>query len=320
MRKQWLTDYFSFTKKERTGILVLLACILLATLLPLCYPLFHKPSAANDATLQQQAAALARQQDSITAGLPCKYNARRQYPGQQYKRPADAISSGELFSFDPNTLSPADWKRLGLRDKTITTIQRYLSKGGHFYQPEDIGKIWGLHPDEVARLLPYVHIAQRENPARSYVHQSPSDYPRYEKPLTARTPATIDINTADTTAWIALPGIGSKLATRIVTFREKLGGFYSIDQVGNTYGLPDSVFQRLKPRLQLGHTGVRQLNINTAGLDELKKHPLIRYALANAIVQYRNQHGPFASVDDLKKIMMVTPEIFAQAAPYLAVQ
>jgi competence ComEA-like helix-hairpin-helix protein len=55
----------------------------------------------------------------------------------------------------------------------------------------------------------------------------------------------VDINTADTTTWIALPGIGSKLSQRIVNFREKLGGFYKVEQVGETFGLADSTFKRL---------------------------------------------------------------------------
>ena len=60
----------------------------------------------------------------------------------------------------------------------------------------------------------------------------------------------VNINTADTSAFIALPGIGNKLALRIVNFRDKLGGFYSIDQIGETYGLPDSVFRKIKPILK----------------------------------------------------------------------
>ena len=65
---------------------------------------------------------------------------------------------GELFYFDPNTISESGWKKLGLRDKTIQTIEKYLNKGGHFYKPEDLQKIYGLHKDEYERLGPYVKI------------------------------------------------------------------------------------------------------------------------------------------------------------------
>jgi DNA uptake protein ComE-like DNA-binding protein len=52
----------------------------------------------------------------------------------------------------------------------------------------------------------------------------------------------------------------------------------------------------------------------------MKSHPYLRYNLANAIVQYRTQHGNFFSVADIKKIMLVTEEIFNKAAPYLTTQ
>ena len=111
----------------------------------------------------------------------------------------------------------------------------------------------------------------------------------------------IDINTADTSAFISLPGIGSKLAARIVNFRDKLGGFYSIDQVGETFGLPDSTFQKIKQYLKLENTSIKKININTATVDELKAHPYIKYSVANPIIAYRNEHGPFFKSGRYKK-------------------
>ena len=116
---------------------------------------------------------------------------------------------------------------------------------------------------------------------------------------------------------IALPGIGSKLAARIITFREKLGGFYSLDQVGETYGLPDSTFQKIKQWLKLENALVKKININTATVDEMKFHPYIKYSLANPIVAYRNEHGPFSRIEDIKKVMAVTEDVYKKIAPYL---
>ena len=133
-------------------------------------------------------------------------------------------------------------------------------------------------------------------------------------------PAMIDINQADTTAFIALPGIGSKLASRIVNFRNKLGGFYSVEQVGETFGLPDSTFQIIKPRLQCEPAGVQKININTADVNMLKQHPYIRWNVANAIVQYRQQHGVFSTREQLQQIVLVTPELYHKIEQYIAVE
>ena len=117
-----------------------------------------------------------------------------------------------------------------------------------------------------------------------------------------------------------MPGIGSKLSQRIIAFRDKLGGFYSVNQVGETYLLPDSTFQKIKSRLFISDTAVKQININLASVDEMKVHPYLRYNLANAIFQYRQQHGNFNSVEGIKKIMLVTGDVFNKIAPYLSVQ
>lgn len=314
--RKYVVEYFTFTRKERTGIVVVLLLIGLLTFLPVFFPFFiHKKQYEHRQFEEEIAALQLQQQDSLSFPLRRSENRSSFQPpeGNYYSK----TPAGELFYFDPNTLPPEGWKRLGLRDKAIHTIQNYVSKGGRFRQPEDIGKIWGLHEDEVNRLLPYVRIVEEDRGERKettgLVPGKPSGRP-------ARTIAPIDINTADTTLFIALPGIGSKLATRIISFREKLGGFYKVEQVSETYGLPDSTFQKIKDRLEIGSAAVKQLNINTASADDLKTHPYIRYPIANAIVQYRNQHGEFKSVDELKKIMIITPEIFGKLEPYLSVR
>jgi competence protein ComEA len=314
MLKTIVTGYLSFTRKERTGIIVLLLVIIGATALPFLYPLFKSKRVTAAPTQDEMAALSLKEKDSSRYANHTYARENNNYTN--YRNNKTAPPAGELFYFDPNTASEADWKRLGLRDKTIATIQNYLSKGGHFYQPEDIGKIWGLHDDEVERLLPYVRIAAKTNADK---YNRPATFEKKEYAYEKK-PTTFDINLSDTSAFIALPGIGSKLAGRIVAFRDKLGGFYSVNQIAETYGLADSVFQKIKSRLVLGQPHVALLNINTATLEQLKQHPYIRYQLANAIVQYRAQHGTFAKVEDLKKIMLVTEDAFGKMAPYLTVQ
>ena len=319
MLRKFLSDYLSFTRKERTGIIVLVAMILFFTILPFLFPYFisHKPP--DHTAFEKDIATLKiKQTDSSRKFVPRNFNENnylRYYPanGKKYyeKQPA-----GELFYFDPNTLSAEGWEKLGVRDKTINTIRHYLSKGGKFHKPEDIGKIWGLHEYEVKRLMPYVAIPQETSSASN--EKKSFENKIYINPKHSNTP--VDINTADTIGFTTLPGIGNRLAYRIVNFRDKLGGFYKVEQVAETFALPDSTFQKIKARLVLANPAIKQININTATVDQLKIHPYIRYNLANAIVQYRTQHGKFGAVSDIKKIMLVTDEIYNKTAPYLSVE
>jgi len=320
MFKNFISDYLSFTRKERTGIMVILALILLFIVLPFFYPLFIHRKVNDHSAFEKDIASLTIKQADSSDKEDNENNYRHYYPSQQ-KNYNDRTIKGELFSFDPNTLSAGGWKKLGVRDKTIATIQNYLSKGGKFRHPEDIGKIWGLHEDEVQRLLPYVSIVE-QTPASTSDKKSFESRP-YEKKENKSDNYRIipfDINTADTSAFIALPGIGGKLANRIIAFRDKLGGFYKVEQVAETFALPDSVFQKIKTSLKLADPKIKQININTANADEMKVHPYIRYALANAIVQYRGQHGRFTSVNDIKRIMIVTEELYNKLSPYLTAE
>ena len=318
MSKKNFPDYLSFTRKERTGIIIIMVLIITFTLLPFLFPFFIRSKPVDHSQFEKEIASLhIKQQDTgFKRGNNDEYN-DRSYDQPSEKKYYSKEPRGELFYFDPNTLPAEGWVRLGIKEKTAATIQKYISKGGKFYKPEDIGKIWGLHEDEIKRLIPYVRIEQGTNAGpKAYGNTEPAK--TYEKPK--YTLSVIDINTADTSAYIALPGIGSKLANRIIAFRDKLGGFYKVEQVAEIYGLPDSTFQKIKDRLIITNTSVKKLNINSATLDELKMHPYLRYNIANAIVQYRTQHGDFSAVNDLKKIMLISDEIFVKVEPYLSVK
>lgn len=242
MKKTLIKEYLQFTKKEQLGLLALLTIILVFTILPFINP--------RSKTIEKDPLV-----ENAVAELKNKTSKNNDNTGNSYTRDdrynrsfSIAASKGRLFNFDPNTIDEAGWKELGLRERTIRTILNYRSKGGRFRKPDDLQKIYGLHTDEFERLRPYIVIRGQQFSSQSRPFQKP-DAPSY-LPRKAITP--IDINTADTSAYIALPGIGSKLAARIVNFRNKLGGFYSIEQVGETYGVPPETFESIKPYLQTG--------------------------------------------------------------------
>ncbi|MBL7748401.1 MAG: helix-hairpin-helix domain-containing protein [Chitinophagaceae bacterium] len=317
---EFLTDYLTFTKKDRIGIIVLLLIITGVFFLPkiISNSSGNTSSAPVDTTwimamkrLEQKVPGITESHYADNNSVNYQFDRQVSYPGKP---------NGELFYFDPNTLSADGWQKLGLREKTIRTIQNYLSKGGQFRKPEDLQRVYGLFPDEFERLFPYIRIEvpQRENANAGFPDNRPpgemvtKNYaPRY---------SIVNLNTADTSALIALPGIGSKLALRIINFRDKLGGFYTVNQVSETFGLPDSTFQKIKQYLVAESNAVRKININTATVDELKAHPYIKWAIANPIIAYRKEHGPFVKVEDIKKVMAVTEDIYQKTAPYLSVE
>lgn len=320
--KEFAADYLNFSRKDRIAVIAILSIILAIFFLPGVFP--KNNSLSNNSTPDTAWITALKRLEQKEAENSDEY---RQYPDDnssnyQYDRRTGTYtgnSKGELFYFDPNTLSREGWLRLGLREKTVRTIQNYLSKGGQFKKPEDLQKIYGLFPDEFERIAPYIKIelTGEINTYKDFTEKVPVESPS-TKVYTSRY-SVIDINSADTTALIALPGIGSKLAARIINFRDKLGGFYIVSQVAETFGLPDSTFQKIKQYLKVQPAAVKKININTATVDELKAHPYLKWAIANPIVAYRKEHGPFLKIDDIKKVMVVTEEVYNKIVPYLSI-
>ena len=321
--REFIADYLSFTRRDRIAIIIIILIITGIFFLPKALSNNNVKTATADTAWIAAMKKIEQREVDLSAKSGLQYNNDDNSTAYQYDRSTNNYQSktrGELFYFDPNTLSREGWQKLGLRDKTIGTIQNYVSKGGKFRKPEDLQRIYGLFPNEFEIIAAYIRI-EPTGGASGYKDFGDND-PKENQPAKTYAPrySIVDINNADTTALIALPGIGSKLAFRIINFRDKLGGFYSVAQVGETFGLPDSTFQKIKQYLKLDNGLVRKININTATVDELKVHPYIKWALANPIIAYRNEHGLFSKVEDIKRVMAVTDEVYNKIVPYLTVE
>jgi competence protein ComEA len=330
-----LLDYFNFSRKERIGVIAVIILIVITSFLPrLVFPFTKNKTLIGDTTWITQLKKLVikdsfgvKKTKELVSHRDPLYETKENFTNidDEYDFSFQKSTNNyfnkekpELFYFDPNSLSPAGWQKLGIRNKTIRTIQNYLSKGGHFYKPADLEKVYGLKKDEYERLAPYIRIEPTQTKRSEDYIFKPAEFTNSQPGKISRYPI-IDINTADTSAFISLPGIGTKLAARIVNFRDKLGGFYFIDQVKETFGLPDSTFQKIKQYLKLENSSLRKININSATIDELKAHPYIKYNIANPIVAYRNEHGAFSKLEDLKKVMAVTDEVYKKIVFYLTI-
>ena len=218
----------------------------------------------------------------------------------------------EYFPFDPNTATESDFLKLGLSGRSIKSILNYREKGGTFRKKEDLAKIYTLDEADYARLEPYITIAATSN-------TWPNTYTNKSYPAPSKEP--LDMNRADAQAWMALPLIGERRAQQIIAFREKLGGFSSIEQLAEMYNMPDSVYQRIRPQLKLETTTIRKINLNSVSLEALDAHPYISRKQAELIIAYRTQHGNFANTEEVLKIKAFTDkDWWNKALPYLGVE
>ena len=285
--KNLLIDYFKFSKSQQRSILILLMMIVSVSL---CY--FMVPSWMQSNTMPPT---------HTLESLMAQIEIDTMHEGRAY-----AASVLTPFSFDPNTLDEAGFKKLGLREKLVSTILHYREKGGKFYNNESLKRIYGLHDDEYQQLEPYIHIANTE---RNTYQQ------KFREVL------SIELNTADTTQLIKLPGIGSKLSMNIIRLREQLGGFDNVRQMTEVYGLSAETFKQIKGSLHVNKCLIKTLNLNAATLYELNAHPYLHGEIARALVDYRKTHNyKIVNLNQIKEIALINDEIFRKIVPYLRLQ
>ena len=140
--------------------------------------------------------------------------------------------------------------------------------------------------------------------------------PRLEKREKKKT-LLVDVALADTSVWQQVWGIGPVLAERIVKFRDALGGFHSLDQLKEVYGISEEQFEKMLPLLRLGNQPVQKWPVNSLSVEELVKHPYISYKQARHIVRYREQHGSYTEIADMEAIHALQEEFLRKIAPYL---
>lgn len=203
-----------------------------------------------------------------------------------------------LFSFDPNELSKDSLRLLGIGKYATENIIKYRSKGGRFFKPEDLKKVYGMDSILAMRLMDSIQINIQRN--ENWKDKPSYDVPKFKKKVLALN--SIDVNQADTTQFKSLKGIGPVYANRIVKFRNSLGGYFTIEQLRDVWGISDSLFTQIRPYLTIDTSKVKRKNINDLKKENLVKHPYIDWKKAKVICSYRKMHGKFKSMEEFEKL------------------
>ncbi len=277
--KNLLHSYFSFTSRERNGIIVLLVIIALITAFKV-WMTFHEPAEViiDNEELMSKLAAFESQsvmQDKAQDASSYVFSVEELY------------ETPELFSFDPNTVTENELIQIGLNEKAARTLLNYRRKGGRFYDREDLKKIYGMTIEEYERIEPYVIIEK-------YKYEKPN-----ERTNTGYSYGKIDLNRADSSALIRLRGIGPVLANRIIKYRALLGGYCNTEQLKEVYGISDSLFMNLRQFVYADSSGIKRINVNMAAEQHLSTHPYIGNYYAEGIIQYRQYVKKISGITEL---------------------
>ena len=128
----------------------------------------------------------------------------------------------------------------------------------------------------------------------------------------------LEVNRADSVAWEGLPWVGPGLAGRICRYRDRLGGFWRMEQLGEVWGIAPEALDVIAQRCTLDPTAVVGICVDTASWNTMRKHPYIGTSGARLIERYR-QHHTLDSPEDLRASPAVTDSLWGLWKPYLRV-
>ena|ERR1043165_9786473 len=299
--KNFIRNYFTFNKRERNGVFVLLGIIALQVAYLNLSSHFVNEEPFDDPALKEQAAAL--------RSSPAFIRDEEEQPAVSEAKIPET-KAAERFDFDPNRLTEKQWKRLGLSEKQIRSIHNYESKGGQFRKKEDLKKMYCIREELYASLEPFIRIIPEKQEEAVFVPKKLSV--KVERQL----PKIVEINAADSAALTGLKGIGPFFAKQIIKYRNSIGGFHSKEQLLEVWKFDREKLSAIEQFIEVDASGIRTVNINSCEAAELKT-PYISWNIANGIVNYRKNHGKYKSVSDIRLTDLVDEETYRKIAPYL---
>ena len=296
-------DFFYYSRSERRAVYVLLVLIVSFVVLIVVFP---------DKT------SLEGVQDVSTDSLNTKGGVKeREIDGRKKMAEFDRLPV-VLRKFDPNLADSTELLSLGLSPYVVRNVLKYREKGGRFSTPEGFARIYGLTEEQFRVLKPYIYISEafvRKKPAKRNVSVSSERVLKKDSVRVFKYPqgTLVDVNSADTVELRKIPGIGRGIARSIVAYRERLGGFYSLEQLQEVKFVTPELLEWFK----LGDVVLRKLNINKEGLDGLRAHPYLNFYQAKVIVEYRKKRGKITSLSQLSLYEEFTEKDLLRLAPYI---
>lgn len=213
--------------------------------------------------------------------------------------------------FDPNEYSEDEWSYLGLSKKQIAVVMKFVKSG--IYSNEALKKIY-VFPEKLLGLI-----------------KDSTFYPNVPVPIihsdevflsnkTIDVKPILELNSVDSAQLVSLRGIGPFYAGQILKYRNKIGGYYKIEQLLEVWKMRTETYEALTEQLVVDSDQTRKLRLNTVSFHELYEHPYLSYAQANSIIKMRAQSNGFKHVSEIKLSKLIDSNTFDKLIPYLVLE
>lgn len=294
--------HYTLTRTDRIGLIVFVMVLLGWELIKYTLPSIAIARIFPDTSWSHVENAIASAMDSIQTNE--EYDAVKKSNSHHDEMPDNKQTLSSPVAI--MTASKDELRLAGFSFKTASNIQKYIGAGGVLRSEKDVLKIYGMDTTQWNRAKEWIRFPESK-PDTTTIR---SKYPKKEK-----IKSIIDLNTATAADLESLPGIGPVLAGRILNFRDNLGGFVSITQLKECYGLPPETYDAIQPQLTITQSAT-VIHINQADIKSVT-HPYLSRKMLHLLDAYRKQHGAFTSPADLKKVYPPDTSWCERLMPYI---
>ncbi len=336
--KNYSSQYF--TKKERGSLLLLAGFTLLLLLaLGLIYK-YDKPASYKMDNLVEH---------RIIDSLKNANNKNDFYNKEKNEKINNESRKNpeEFKKFNPNTVPVEDLRRMGVDKFASSNLDKYRQKGGRIKSKDQFFKIYGMEKfrplldsllemeSQTSNRKDFTSQATdplSNNSSVNSANPEPKFKPFQKDTLTYKKKPyqndasqiqvvklkIVELNGADSFELESIKGVGQYLASRIVKYRNKLGGFYEIEQLEEVYGLRPETYLKIDYLVKVDRELIKKIPINKADEKTLAAHPYIGRKTAGILMRYKANHGDYKSVEDLKKVRIFDDEDISKLKWYIS--
>lgn len=288
---QTFRSHFRFNKKQRNGIFFLALTILV---LQLVYFFVNFSDDRHKTENDKEFLSLQKRLDSLDK--------------------TDTIEgSNKIYPFNPNFLTDYRAYILGLSSAEIDRLLAFREEGKFVNSATEFQEVTKIGDSLLAAISPYFKFSEYNRKEKSFVDKKGKELIfKGEKK---------DINQVKAEELIAINGIGEKLASRILAYRNTLKGFTFSDQVREVYFLPPETADKILQQYEVkAKPEIVKLNVNDATFKEILALPYIDYGLTKRIFNYKKTNLRINSLEELKKIDSFPLDMFDRIAVYLSTE